>query len=55
MKAARKVAILVALRIILIIASFLTMVHFESQTSLTGNVVNVAEKTEFLPAWFSWS
>ena len=45
---ARKIAIIVTAQIILIIASFLLIVHFESQTHLAGNIVNVAGKSRVL-------
>lgn len=43
-----KITVLVALQIILIVASFLIIVNFESQTNLNGNVVNVAGKNRLL-------
>ncbi len=44
----QKIATLVALQISLIVASFLIIVYLESQTSHTGNVVNVAGKNRIL-------
>lgn len=48
MKASVKIVILISLQIVLIVASFLTLVHFESQMILTGNMVNVAGKNSLL-------
>ncbi len=45
-----KISVLVTLQILLIIASSLIIVYFESQTSLAGNVVNVAGKNRLLVA-----
>jgi len=43
-----RIIILVSLQITLIITSFLVIVYFESQTNLTGNIVNVAGKNRLL-------
>lgn len=48
MKASSKILILITLQIIIIIASFLTLVYFESKLILTGNMVNVAGKNALL-------
>ena len=48
MKFTHKIIILVSLQIFLIIASFFIIVYFESQTNLTGNIVNVAGKNRVL-------
>ena len=48
MKASTKIVILIALQIIIIITSFLTLVYFESQVLHTGNMVNVAGKNRLL-------
>ena len=48
MRFTHKVMTLVMLQMILIVASFLTIVHFESQTNFTGNIVNVAGKNRVL-------
>ncbi len=48
MKAFTKIVILIALQIIIIITSFLTLVYFESQVLHTGNMVNVAGKNRLL-------
>ncbi|MCY4492212.1 MAG: HAMP domain-containing sensor histidine kinase [Thaumarchaeota archaeon] len=47
-KATHKIAVIVTAQIILIIASFLVMVYFESQAYHTGNIVNVAGKNRVL-------
>lgn len=44
----RKIIGMVAVQITMIIASFVTIVHFESQTAMAGNVVNVAGKNRAL-------
>ena len=43
-----KVVILVSVQITLLIASFLVLVYFESQTVLAGNMVNIAGKNRVL-------
>ncbi len=48
MRVKHRVTVLIAMQIALIITSFLTIVYFESQTSLAGNVVNVAGKNRLL-------
>ena len=48
MKIKGRIAALVSVQIALIITSFLIIVHFESQTNLTGNMVNVAGKNRVL-------
>jgi len=48
MKASVKILILISSQIIIIIASFFTLVYFESQLLLTGNMVNVAGKNRLL-------
>ena len=48
MKTSVKILTLVSLQIIIIITSFLTLVYFESQLTLTGNMVNVAGKNRLL-------
>ena len=48
MNLVRKITILVTLQITLIIASFLSIAYLESQTNLTGNMVNVAGKNRLL-------
>ena len=48
MKAVHKVTVLVALQVAMILASFLIIIHLESQTALTGNIVNVAGKNRVL-------
>lgn len=48
MKTSVKIVTLVSLQIIIIITSFLTLVYFESQLTLTGNMVNVAGKNRLL-------
>lgn len=45
---AYKITAMVATQIVLIIASFLIIVHFESQAYHTGNIVNVAGKSRVL-------
>lgn len=44
----RKIIGMVAVQVAMIIASFVTIVHFESQTAMAGNVVNVAGKNRAL-------
>ncbi len=48
MKAKRKIVSLVMLQIMLIAASFIIIIHFESQTAFAGNAVNVAGKNRLL-------
>ncbi len=48
MKATNRVIILVSLQIVLIIVSFLVIVHFESQNSLAGKIVNISGKNRVL-------
>ena len=48
MELVRKIAAVVFLQVTLIIASFLVIMYFESQTVLTGNTVNVAGKNRLL-------
>ncbi len=48
MKFKYKITVIVTLQIALIIASFLVIIHFESQMILTGNIVNVAGKNRIL-------
>ncbi len=48
MKFRHKITCMVAVQIVLIVASFVAIVHFESQTRLAGNVVNVAGKNRML-------
>lgn len=43
-----RITVLVTAQIILIVTSFLVMVHFESQLNLAGNVVNTAGKNRLL-------
>ena len=43
-----KILTLISLQIILIVSSFFILIHFESQTSLAGNMVNIAGKNSFL-------
>ena len=43
-----KITVIVTAQIILIIVSFLAIVHFESQTTLAGNIVNAAGKNRVL-------
>lgn len=43
-----KIVTLVLLQITLIMTSFLVIIHFESQTELSGNLVNVAGKNRLL-------
>ena len=43
-----KIVAMVAVQVAMIIASFVTIVHFESQTAMAGNVVNVAGKNRAL-------
>ena len=43
-----QIVILVVMQVILILSSFLILVHFESQMSLTGNMVNIAGKNRIL-------
>lgn len=47
-KFTHKITVIVTAQIILIITSFLIIVHFESQTNLAGNIVNVAGKNRVL-------
>ena len=44
----RKIVILVAVQIILIVTSFLLIAYFESQTNFSGNMVNIAGKNRLL-------
>ena len=48
MRSRHKIIILVLFQITLIVASFVTIVHFESKTNLAGNLVNVAGKNRVL-------
>lgn len=48
LKFIHKIILLVALQVTLILASSLIIIHFESQTSLTGSMVNIAGKNRIL-------
>lgn len=52
MKSKSKVTIIIIGQIALILGSFLTLVIFESETSLLGNSINVAGKNRFLASEF---
>lgn len=48
MKPSHKIALIVSAEVLLILASFLVIIHYESQTNLAGNTVNIAGKNRFL-------
>lgn len=47
-KASQKISVLVIIQIVIILASFLTLQHFESEKVFLGNAVNIAGKDRFL-------
>lgn len=48
MRFRHKIVAMVAVQVAMIVASFVAIVHFESQTAMAGNVVNVAGKNRAL-------
>lgn len=48
MKYKNKIILLVVIQVSIILASFLSLVFFESEKSLLGNAINISGKTRFL-------